>query len=222
MSDAFDRIEQQLLQAASARATRASRRLSTKALVVLGAIALAGTGGAFAAIKTSQSSFSPTDATSYAAAQQAFGVFRQGEASLEAATLARNVVNGRAANAVDPASTRLARVDGRVNMYAMAGGSAVCLLQRGPDTGGQFDCSLLKDLADGSNIMFGIADLGTGSYRLSGMVADGVQNLVVETTAGTQPLSAQNNVIAKTVNSKPLEVDWTAADGSAHQLDLQG
>jgi len=222
MSDAFDRIERQLLHAASARASRAPRRLSTKALAALGAIALAGTGGAFAAIKTSQSSFSPTDATSYTAAQQAFGVFRQGTASPEAATLARTVVNGRAANAVDPDSTRLARVDGRVSMYAMAGGSAVCLLQRGSDTGGQFDCSLLEDLADGSNIMFGVADLGNGSYRLSGMVADGVQNLVVETAAGTQPLEAQNNVIAQTVNSKPLKVGWTAADGSPHQLDVQG
>jgi hypothetical protein len=220
MSDAFDRIEQQLLSAASARARRAPRRLSAKALIVIGALTLAAAGGAFAAIKTSQSSFSPSDASSYSAAQQAFAVFRQGAATPDAVRFARTVVNGRAPNAVDPDSARLARVDGKVTMYAMAGGSAVCLLQRGADTGGQFDCSLLKDLADGTNIMFGVADLGNGTYRLSGMAADAVQNLVVQTTTGTEPLSTQNNVIAQTVNGKPLRVTWSAADGSAHQLAL--
>jgi hypothetical protein len=80
--------------------------------------------------------------------------------------------------------------------------------------------SELKDLADGSNIMFGVADLGNGAYRLSGMAADGVHGLVVGMTSGMQSLSAPNNVIAQTVNSKPLRVTWTAADGATHQLDL--
>jgi hypothetical protein len=224
VNDAFDRIERQLMVAARARARRRPRRLPTKTVVALAAIAVLGTGGAVAAIKTTENSgsaFPPSDATSYAAAARAFGVFRHGTTAEEGVTAASKLMHGPAANAVDPDSVRLARIDGDVRMYAMAGGQVACLLQRSP-AGGQFDCSLIKDLVDGSVVMFGAADLGNGTYRLTGLVADGVRDLSVETTTGAQPLTAENNVIAQAVDSKPLKLTWTAPDGSSHELDVSG
>jgi hypothetical protein len=222
VNDAFDRIEQQLMLAARTRARCRPRRLPTKTVVALAAIGVVGTGGAVAAIKTTENSgsaFPASDAASYAAAARAFGVFRHGTAAQDGLAYASRLMHGPAANDVDPDSVRLARVDGDVRMYALAGGQVACLLQRSPG-GGQFDCSLIKDLADGSVVMFGAADLGNGSYRLTGLVADGVRELVLETGSGAQPLAAENNVIAQTVDSKPLELTWTAPDGSTHRLDV--
>jgi hypothetical protein len=220
MIEALDRIERQLMEVARAGAHRRRRPISARTVAVVVAITLVGAAGAVAAIRTSRSSFAPGDSATYATAQRSFGVFRQGTTSPQGAALARGLVNGRAANAVDPASARLARVDGDIDMYALAGGSAVCLLQRGAVGGGGFSCSLLEDVVDGTNIMFGVADLGNGSYRLTGMAADGVRDLRIETAVGPQPLELENNVIAQVVTSKPLKVTWTAPNGSPQELDL--
>jgi hypothetical protein len=103
----------------------------------------------------------------------------------------------------------------------MAGPSYVCMKIRYAGGAGSSGCAEASSAIDGRHPMLDVTTVGPNATRVTALVPDGIDQLVLTPDGqGALTLAVTNNVASATMNAANGTVTWAAPDGTNESLRL--
>jgi hypothetical protein len=116
---------------------------------------------------------------------------------------------------------RVARSDRDVSVLVGLGDDYACLVVRSPVSGtSSTGCTDLTTAADGARPLASVDLVRPRRWRVTAVMLDGVDTVVVTNSAGTRSLAVVNNIATALVPAGATRLEWTTADGAAHRLSV--
>jgi hypothetical protein len=116
---------------------------------------------------------------------------------------------------------RVARSDQDVSVVVGLSDDYACLVVAGPTSGtSSTGCTDLTTAADAARRLASVDLIEPSQWRLTALMLDGVDNVVVTNSAGTRTAVVVNNIATALIPAGPTRLDWTTSDGAAHSLSV--
>jgi hypothetical protein len=128
-----------------------------------------------------------------------------------------------ASGRLDSSTARLARSKDGQRVIVMGGSDLLCMSSREADGVGSLGCTEPTVAAYGVHLFLSVDFLGSGKWRVTGLVPDQVTEIRLQAKGGPAFLqTVEKNVFSMVVSGTPESVTWTAPDGAAHRMSLAG
>lgn len=147
-------------------------------------------------------------------AKQAFAVFARDAAPEQTGIAARVMAMDQGGFGLDASTIREARSTSESQVHIVLGRNVVCMLSiEARKVGTSGACASLDSVADPSHPMISYDGLADGSNRVTGLFADGVGLVHVETAQGDIDAAVENNVLSISSKSAVRALRWTVPGG---------